>query len=86
MEDLTSQKCEACRVGAPPVTPQETAQLHPQVPDWRIIEESVSRASTLESGETQLIEEIVPAQYESFKENPAYQVITQDSLGCPHSV
>ena len=39
MEDLTSQKCEACRVGAPSVTPQEIAQLHPQVPDWRIIEE-----------------------------------------------
>jgi 4a-hydroxytetrahydrobiopterin dehydratase len=39
MEDLTSQKCEACRVGAPPVTPQEAAQLRPQVPDWRIIEE-----------------------------------------------
>jgi 4a-hydroxytetrahydrobiopterin dehydratase len=39
MEDLTSQKCEACRVGAPPVTPREIAQLHPQVPDWRVIEE-----------------------------------------------
>ena len=54
--------------------------------DWRIIEESGTRASTLESGETQLIEEIVPAQYEDFKANPAYQVITQDTLGCPRSV
>ncbi|MCC7023952.1 MAG: ABC transporter substrate-binding protein [Thermomicrobiales bacterium] len=54
--------------------------------EWRIIEESGTRASTLESGETQLIEEIVPAQYESFKENPAFQVITQDTLGCPRTV
>jgi peptide/nickel transport system substrate-binding protein len=54
--------------------------------DWRIIEESGTRASTLESGETQLIEEIVPAQYETFKANPAFQVITQDTLGCPRTV
>jgi peptide/nickel transport system substrate-binding protein len=54
--------------------------------DWRIIEESGTRAATLESGETQLIEEIVPAQYETFKANPAYMVITQDTLGCPRTV
>jgi peptide/nickel transport system substrate-binding protein len=54
--------------------------------DWRIIEESGTRASTLESGETQLIEEIVPAQYEAFQANPAFQVITQDTLGCPRTV
>jgi 4a-hydroxytetrahydrobiopterin dehydratase len=39
MEDLTAQKCEACRVGAPSVTAQEIEQLHPQVPEWRIIQE-----------------------------------------------
>ena len=39
MEELTEQKCEACRVGAPSVTAQEIAQLHPQVPDWQIINE-----------------------------------------------
>jgi peptide/nickel transport system substrate-binding protein len=54
--------------------------------DWRIIEESGTRAATLESGETQLIEEIVPAQYEAFQANPAFQVITQDTLGCPRTV
>ncbi|MDF2760703.1 MAG: transporter substrate-binding protein, partial [Thermomicrobiales bacterium] len=54
--------------------------------DWRIIEESGTRASTLESGETHLIEEIVPAQYETFKGDPAFQVITQDTLGCPRTV
>jgi 4a-hydroxytetrahydrobiopterin dehydratase len=39
MEDLSEQKCEACRVGAPSVTAQEIAQLYPKVPDWQIIEE-----------------------------------------------
>jgi 4a-hydroxytetrahydrobiopterin dehydratase len=39
MEELTEQKCEACRVGAPPVTPEEIEQLHPEVPDWRIVTE-----------------------------------------------
>jgi 4a-hydroxytetrahydrobiopterin dehydratase len=39
MEQLTEQKCEACRVGAPPVPPEEIAQLQPQVPEWRIINE-----------------------------------------------
>ncbi|MEA2527047.1 MAG: peptide/nickel transport system substrate-binding protein [Thermomicrobiales bacterium] len=54
--------------------------------DWRIIEEPGTRASTLESGETHLIEEIVPAQYESFKANPDLQVILQDTIGCPRTV
>jgi 4a-hydroxytetrahydrobiopterin dehydratase len=39
MEQLTEQKCEACRAGAPTVTPEEIARLHPQVPDWQIIVE-----------------------------------------------
>ena len=39
MEDLTEQKCEACRVGAPPVTTDEIQELHPRVPDWQIINE-----------------------------------------------
>lgn len=39
MEELTEQKCEACRVGAPSVTAQEIAQLQPKVPDWHIINE-----------------------------------------------
>jgi 4a-hydroxytetrahydrobiopterin dehydratase len=39
MEELTEQKCEACRIGAPPVTPEEIAELQPQLPDWRIIDE-----------------------------------------------
>ncbi|HEU4343770.1 MAG TPA: 4a-hydroxytetrahydrobiopterin dehydratase [Candidatus Binatia bacterium] len=39
MEELTEQKCEACRVGAPSVSPDEITQLQPQVPDWQIITE-----------------------------------------------
>jgi 4a-hydroxytetrahydrobiopterin dehydratase len=39
MEELTEQKCEACRAGAPTVTPEEIARLHPQVADWQIITE-----------------------------------------------
>jgi 4a-hydroxytetrahydrobiopterin dehydratase len=39
MEELTEQKCEACRVGAPSVTRDEIAQLHPQIPEWQIITE-----------------------------------------------
>jgi 4a-hydroxytetrahydrobiopterin dehydratase len=39
MEELTEQKCEACRVGAPSVTPEEAQQLQPQVPEWQMITE-----------------------------------------------
>jgi peptide/nickel transport system substrate-binding protein len=54
--------------------------------DWRIIEESGTRSATLESGETQLVEEVAPAQLEALQANPAYQVIMQDTLGCPRTV
>ena len=37
MENLTAQKCEACRVGAPSVTDDEIAELNPQVPAWTIV-------------------------------------------------
>jgi 4a-hydroxytetrahydrobiopterin dehydratase len=39
MEELTEQKCVACRVGAPSVTEAEIKELHPKVPDWHIISE-----------------------------------------------
>ena len=39
MEELTEQKCEACRAGAPSVTKEEIAQLQPKIADWRIITE-----------------------------------------------
>ena len=39
MEELTEQKCVACRVGAPSVTLEERKELQPQVPEWQIITE-----------------------------------------------
>jgi 4a-hydroxytetrahydrobiopterin dehydratase len=39
MEELTEQKCVACRVGAPSVTAEEIKELQPQVSEWRIITE-----------------------------------------------
>ncbi len=38
MEDLAKAKCTACRVGEPTVTDAEVAELHPQVPEWQIVE------------------------------------------------
>lgn len=38
MEALTQMKCTACRAGEPTATDAEIAELHPQVPDWRIVE------------------------------------------------
>ncbi len=54
--------------------------------DWRIIAESSTRGSTLESGELDLIEEVVPAQYDLLEANPALTVYAQGTLGCPRSV
>ncbi|MDR5682656.1 MAG: 4a-hydroxytetrahydrobiopterin dehydratase [Armatimonadota bacterium] len=31
-------KCSACRGGEPTLTDDEIAQLHPQVPDWQVVE------------------------------------------------
>ncbi len=42
--EITEQKCTACTKDAPKVTEAETAQLKPQIPDWKIVEvEGVSR-------------------------------------------
>jgi peptide/nickel transport system substrate-binding protein len=54
--------------------------------DWRIIAEASTRSSTLESGEVDLIEEIVPAQYEELASNSALTMYQQGTLGCPRSV
>ena len=35
---LASGKCVACRRGAPTVTDEEIAELHPQVPEWELTE------------------------------------------------
>jgi 4a-hydroxytetrahydrobiopterin dehydratase len=38
VETLATSKCTACRVGEPTVTDAEIASLHPQVPDWQIVD------------------------------------------------
>lgn len=35
---LAQMTCEACRRDAPTVTEAEIAELHPQVPDWKLLE------------------------------------------------
>ena len=37
-ESLAEMRCVACRRDAPTVTDAEIAALHPQVPDWQIVE------------------------------------------------
>lgn len=38
MDTLARMKCTACEAGAPTVTDKEIAELHPQVPDWKLVE------------------------------------------------
>jgi 4a-hydroxytetrahydrobiopterin dehydratase len=38
MDKLNSMKCVACRGGEPTLTDAEIAELHPQVPEWQVIE------------------------------------------------
>ena len=34
MDELVKMKCEACRAGAPTVTPEEASELQTQTPQW----------------------------------------------------
>lgn len=38
MATLVDMKCTACRGGEPTLTDAEIAELHPQVPDWQVVE------------------------------------------------
>ena len=38
-EMLAGMSCVACRADAPTVTEEEIAELHPQVPDWELVDE-----------------------------------------------
>ncbi|HYL81627.1 MAG TPA: 4a-hydroxytetrahydrobiopterin dehydratase [Candidatus Acidoferrum sp.] len=38
MDALHLMQCEACRAGAPTVTPEDMEQYQLQVPDWRVAE------------------------------------------------
>jgi 4a-hydroxytetrahydrobiopterin dehydratase len=37
-EELTQMKCVPCRGDEPTLTGQEIEDLHPQVPDWQVLE------------------------------------------------
>ncbi len=41
MTTLSSERCVACRRDAPRVTDAEIAELHPQIPDWQLVEREV---------------------------------------------
>jgi len=46
MTNLAAGKCVACRGGEPTVTDAEIVELHPQVPEWQIVEvDGVKRLS-----------------------------------------
>ncbi len=38
MSGLTGERCVACRRDAPQATAAEIAELHPQVPEWELVE------------------------------------------------
>ncbi len=38
MDDLTYQKCTACRGGEPTLTDAQIAEFMPQVPAWQVVE------------------------------------------------
>ena len=38
METLSEQRCVACNRNAPTVTDAEIAELHPQIPEWDLLE------------------------------------------------
>lgn len=37
MSELSTKKCEACRIGAPQVTEEETQKLMLEIPNWEVI-------------------------------------------------
>lgn len=38
MNKLTTMNCVACRGGVPTLTNDQIAELHPQVPEWELVE------------------------------------------------
>ncbi len=43
MQELCSEKCEACRAGAPRVTDAERAELGRRVPEWEILDDEIPK-------------------------------------------
>ena len=38
MSELAEMRCVACRGGVPTLTDEEISELHPDVPEWEVIE------------------------------------------------
>ena len=44
MTELAKERCTACRRDSPSVTPEEISSLHPQAPEWALVDaESVPK-------------------------------------------
>jgi peptide/nickel transport system substrate-binding protein len=54
--------------------------------NWRIIEEPATRVATLQSGESDMVEEVAAALVPSIQNNPQFQMIFRDTLGCPRTI
>jgi peptide/nickel transport system substrate-binding protein len=54
--------------------------------NWRIIEEPATRVATLQSGECDMVEEVAPALVAQIENDPQFQMIYKDTLGCPRTV
>lgn len=37
MNELAAEQCEACRIGAAPVTDEELTKLQQSIPEWRVV-------------------------------------------------
>lgn len=40
MDDLSIQKCEACKIDAPRLSEEELQKLLPQIPDWKLVSDN----------------------------------------------
>lgn len=54
--------------------------------NWRIIEEPATRVATLQSGESDMVEEVAAALVASIESNSQFQMIYKDTLGCPRTI
>jgi peptide/nickel transport system substrate-binding protein len=54
--------------------------------NWRIIEEPATRVATLQSGESDMVEEVAAALVASIESNSQFQMIYRDTLGCPRTI
>jgi peptide/nickel transport system substrate-binding protein len=54
--------------------------------NWRIVEEPATRVATLQSGETDMVEEVAAALVAQIESNSQFQMIYRDTLGCPRTI